>query len=181
MPRPRPFRAARRWCGVLVLVMAPGTMGTGDPGFATGATHAAQASAGGPTAQRAETTVWERVYSEQQATRGQHVYQQRCLKCHRADLSGDGALQGEGSEVVPTLVGLSFDLRWYELTVADIFLTISRAMPWDAPGTVSPQDNIDVVSYLLKMNAIPSGETELPTETEQLDHIRVTAKPPSDR
>ena len=77
-------------------------------------------------------------------------------------------------------MGVSFELRWDTASVADLFLTVSRAMPWDAPGTVSPQENIDVVGYLLKMNGIPSGATDLPTETEQLDRIRITAQPPGD-
>ena len=124
-----------------------------------------------------ETTVWAGVYSAEQARRGEQIYRRRCMKCHRDDLSGDGAFQGDGSEVVPTLVDVSFDIRWTELTVAELFLTISRAMPWDAPGTVKPQDNIDVVSYLLEMNGIPSGETELPPETDSLDRIRITAEP----
>lgn len=123
-------------------------------------------------------TVWEGVYSAEQAARGGEVYRQRCRKCHRRDLSGDGALQGDGSEVVPSLVGFSFEQRWDGVTVADMFLTVSRAMPWDAPGTVSPQQNIDVVSYLLEMNGIPAGAAELPADTERLDRIGITAQPP---
>ena len=131
-------------------------------------------------AQAPETTVWTGAYTEEQATRGEQIYQRRCRKCHRNDLSGDGALQGDGSEVVPSLVGVSFELRWDTASVADLFLTVSRAMPWDAPGTVSPRENIDVVGYLLKMNGIPSGDAELPSETEQLDRIRITAQPPGE-
>jgi hypothetical protein len=74
-------------------------------------------------------------------------------------------------------VGFSFEQRWDGATVAGMFLTVSRAMPWDAPGTVSPQQNIDVVSYLLKMNGIPAGAAELPADTERLDRIGVTAQP----
>ena len=126
------------------------------------------------------TTVWAGVYSAEQARRGERIYQRRCKKCHRDDLSGDGAFQGDGSEVVPILVDVSFDDRWTELTVAELFMTISRAMPWDAPGTVKPQDNIDVVSYLLKMNGIPSGQTDLPPEADALDRIRITPEPPGE-
>ena len=51
-------------------------------------------------------------------------------------------------------------------------------MPWDAPGSVSPQQNIDVVSYLLKRNGMPPGASELPAEARRLDRIRITAQPP---
>ena len=128
--------------------------------------------------QPAALTVWSGVYNAEQADRGEQVYRRRCRKCHRGDLSGDGALQGDGSEVVPSLVGVSFEQRWDAATVADLFLTVSRAMPWDAPGSVSPQQNIDVVSYLLKRNGMPPGASELPAEARRLDRIRITAQPP---
>ena len=162
------------WSGVLALVIST-TIVTGEGVLAT---RSPQASTDRSTTRQTEATVWGGAYTEEQATRGQATYRRRCAKCHRTDLSGDGAFQGEGSEVVPTLVDLSFYLRWNDRTVADLFLTISRAMPWDAPGTLNRQANIDVVSYLLKMNGIPPGETELPTETEKLAEILITAKPP---
>jgi S-disulfanyl-L-cysteine oxidoreductase SoxD len=128
-------------------------------------------------AQGTDTTVWQGVYTAEQAERGRKSYERRCEKCHRADLSGDGALQGDGSEVVPVLVGASFATRWNGLTVADLFLAISNAMPWDAPGTVSPEANIAIVSYLLEKNQIPSGEAALPADTEKLAKILITSKP----
>ena len=137
-------------------------------------------SRAGASRQSPETSVWTGVYTEEQAIRGEQIYGRRCRKCHRRNLSGDGALQGDGSEVVPSLVGLSFEFRWDRATLADLFLTVSRAMPWDAPGTLSPQDNVDVVSYLLKMNGIPPGDSEAPTDTKQLGQIRVTTQPPGD-
>lgn len=155
----------------MVILLAAAAPAGGEPGHAASGPNAA-------VGQDPRTTVWAGVYSEEQAGRGEQVYRRRCRKCHRSDLSGDGALQGDGSEVVPSLVGISFELRWDAATVADLFLTISRAMPWDAPGSVSPQQNIDVASYLLKMNGVPSGDAELPPETERLDQIRITVQPP---
>ena len=138
----------------------------------------ATASAAGGADRAPTVSVWSGVYSDEQAGRGEQIYRRRCRKCHRGDLSGDGALQGDGSEVVPSLVGVSFEQRWDAETVVDLFLTVSRAMPWDAPGTVGPQQNIDVVSYLLQMNGIPAGAAELPAEAGRLDRIRITAQPP---
>ena len=34
-----------------------------------------------------DTTVWAGVYSAEQARRGERIYQRRCKKCHRDDLS----------------------------------------------------------------------------------------------
>jgi len=131
-------------------------------------------------AQPVVTTVWDGVYTEEQATRGERTYRQRCTKCHRNDLSGDGALQGQLGEIVASLVGTSFSSRWNDMTVGDMSLTIGRTMPWDAPGTLTPQSNVDVVSYLLKMNGIPAGKSELPIETGKLQQILISAKPATD-
>ena len=125
-------------------------------------------------------TVWDGVYTAEQATRGERFYRQRCTKCHRNDLSGDGALQGQLGEIVPSLVGTSFSSRWTDMTVGDMSLTIGRTMPWDAPGTLTPQANVDIVSYLLKKNDIPAGTTELPVETGKLHEILITPKPVQD-
>lgn len=162
--------------GILALVCASGVIVRGGA-FATRPTDRVRGYVNNAAAQEATTTVLQGVYTAEQATRGRKSYERRCEKCHRADLSGDGALQGDGSEVVPILVGQSFALRWDGLTIADLFLTISNAMPWDAPGTLDPQANIDVVSYLLEKNDIPSGKAELPADTEKLASILITAKP----
>jgi cytochrome c len=131
-------------------------------------------------AQPATSTVWDGVYTEPQAARGERLYRQRCTKCHRNDLSGDGALQGQLGEIVPSLVGTSFSSRWTDETVGDMSLTIGRTMPWDAPGTLTRQANVDIVSYLLKMNGIPAGASELPIENEKLQQILITSKPATD-
>src|SRR5438105_1062016 len=157
MTRPASFC---REGAALVLVMACGM-------FAAGA-------------QPVVSTVWDGVYTEEQATRGERIYRQRCTKCHHNDLSGDGALQGQLGEIVPSLVGTSFSSRWNDMTVGDMSLTIGRSMPWDAPGTLTRQTNVDVVSYLLKMNDIPAGKSELSIETEKLQRILITAKPAND-
>lgn len=131
-------------------------------------------------AQPAITTVWEGAYTDEQAVRGERIYRQRCMKCHRSDLSGDGALQGQFGEIAPSLVGESFSSRWRDVTVGEMSLTIGRTMPWDAPGSLTRQANADVVSYLLKMNGIPAGQSELPPEIEKLERILITRKPSAD-
>ncbi len=66
------------------------------------------------------------------------------------------------------------------MTVSDLFTTVSTAMPQDEPGSLTPQVYADVISYLIKMNEIPAGETELPADSEKLKRIVITEKPPAD-
>ena len=115
-----------------------------------------------------DATIWNGVYTAEQAQRGQKSYEKFCGYCHRDNLEGD-----EG----PSLVGSPFTLRWRNHTLDDMYTTIQDTMPQDAPGTLSAQAYADIVSYLLKMNGAPTGSQELPAKSAELARIRFTDKP----
>lgn len=125
-------------------------------------------------AQEATQTVWDGVYTEEQAARGAVLYRQACRKCHFGDLSGAGDPDATPGEVPPGLVGFAFSSRWNELSLADLFLAIARGMPSDRPGTLTPEATADVVSYILSRNAFPAGSKELPPEPERLEQILIS-------
>ena len=127
-------------------------------GFVSGDTAMAQGA----------TSVWDGVYSEEQAQRGADEYEQECAQCHLDDLLGDG--------IAPALVGPPFSFRWSDLSVGDVYVAIRTTMPQGAPASLSAQAYVDIVSYLLKMNKYPAGDTELPTESDDLDVIIVDEK-----
>ena len=122
-------------------------------------------------AQGATNTVWEGVYTEEQARRGQESYKNTCGHCHRDDLSGGGSEAG-----APALRGPIFTIRWRDQPVSELFLTIGTTMPQNAPDTLTPQTVIDIVSFLLKANEMPVGNTELPPQLEKLRNILVTER-----
>jgi S-disulfanyl-L-cysteine oxidoreductase SoxD len=113
-------------------------------------------------------SVWDGVYTEEQAKRGQLVYNKYCAACHGEQLTG-----GEDS---PPLTGGAFLANWNGLTVGDLFERIRISMPQDRPGRLTRQQNADILSYLLSANQFPSGDVELPTETERLKQIRFEPK-----
>ena len=94
-----------------------------------------------------EKSVWDGVYTEEQAMRGESTYEQECATCHLADLLGDG--------IAPALTGAAFDFRWSDLSVGDMYVAIRATMPQGAPASLSPQGYADVVSYMLKRNEFP--------------------------
>ena len=122
-------------------------------------------------AQDAASTVWEGVYTEEQASRGQESYKKTCGYCHRDDLSGGGSEIG-----APALRGPIFTIRWRNQPLSELFLTIGTTMPQNAPDTLTPQTVIDIVSFLLKANDMPGGRTELQPQVEKLRNIFVTEK-----
>ncbi len=114
--------------------------------------------------------MWAGVYTEAQATRGRAVYDQRCSACHGTEL--------EGGDMTPSLTSGMFTSNWNELTVGDLFERIRITMPLDSPGSLSRQQVADVVSFLLKANKWPAGETELPRETFALKDIKILSFKP---
>jgi mono/diheme cytochrome c family protein len=119
----------------------------------------------------AGTSVASGVYTEDQAKRGEAVASKLCVTCHGPDLTG--------GEAGPSLVGLEFLGNWNSLSLADFFDRVHSTMPADAPGSMTPQQTIDVTTYVLKLNKFPAGQTELPTDVAALKTIKIEGQPPA--
>jgi alcohol dehydrogenase (cytochrome c) len=75
---------------------------------------------------------------------GAAVYRAHCASCHASDLTG-----GAG----PALSGFVFADRWVGRNAA-LYELISKAMPLDAPGTLSAGDNRSITDYILRLNKL---------------------------
>jgi mono/diheme cytochrome c family protein len=118
----------------------------------------------------AERSVWDGVYTEAQAARGQEAYQQHCASCHGDTLTG--------GETAPPLAGGEFLANWNGLTIGDLMERVRQTMPPATPGKLSRVVNAEILSHILKVNDFPPGETEMPSETGWLKEIRIEwAKP----
>jgi hypothetical protein len=51
-------------------------------------------------------------------------------------------------------------------------------MPADKPGSVSAQDNADIVAFLFSKNGFPAGAAELPPQAEVLKGIKILTQKP---
>jgi len=109
-----------------------------------------------------------RAYTEDQATRGKTQYVNHCSACHQAGL--------QGSDLVPALKGDEFVLKLKGLTLQQVFENIATTMPGDAPGTLMPQVNADILAYVMQVNGFPAGQTELKPDTAALKAIAIEAK-----
>ena len=121
--------------------------------------------------QAAKETVWEQIYTEEQAVRGQRSYETECESCHLETLRGDG--------YAPALAGSDFSIGWTGLSVGDLFGSIAATMPQEDPGGLSAEVYIDIVAYLLSKNHMPAGDAELRPDTETLQRILITERPDS--
>ncbi|HLG15692.1 MAG TPA: c-type cytochrome [Blastocatellia bacterium] len=127
----------------------------------------------GPRAQEtapASRSVWDGVYTEEQANRGQVVYARECSRCHAVDLSG--------VDEAPALSGGAFLANWDGLTVGDLSERVRISMPPNAKGKLSRQQIVDVLGHLLSVNGFPAGKSELDPKTEVLKLIRIEATKP---
>jgi cytochrome c len=122
-------------------------------------------------AQDALHSVWVGVYTAGQAQRGAAVFATQCVTCHGENLTGDGA-------EVPALTGKMFLYKWDSLALQALFDLIHTAMPLSNPGTLSGQESADLTAYILSMNQIPAGATELSDNAQSLQNIRFDAKRP---
>ena len=110
-------------------------------------------AAASAAAQEDRTTVWDGVYTAEQAARGEAVYKSHCLSCHQADFSG--------TEEASPLVGEPFMQAWREDTVGNLYTRVRNLMPFDEPATLGDAAYLDSVAYLLQANGFPAGSREL--------------------
>jgi mono/diheme cytochrome c family protein len=91
-------------------------------------------------------------YTSAQAASGAKNYKNSCAGCHGAKLQG-----GMG----PALVGRQFWTTYGGKKLSTLWSTVHTEMPMAAPGTVSPQNSINIMAFLLQKNGVPSGTTPL--------------------
>jgi cytochrome c len=131
-------------------------------------------------AQTGARTIWDGVYTTEQAGRGELEYKRSCGYCHKDDLSGGYFDDGTGR--APALAGprafdSSFEKRWNDLSVGEMLADIGGKMPLQDPASLSVQAYADIISYLFAQNDVPPGTEELPADLEKLGTIRITPKP----
>jgi cytochrome c len=112
-------------------------------------------------------SVWDGVYTEMQATRGERQYGRECERCHGPDLAGDSVME------IPALSFDAFMTSWNGRSVNDLLVTIKRSMPKDKPGALSENAYLDLAAYLLQANKFPSGSRELPRSPTELATIAI--------
>jgi S-disulfanyl-L-cysteine oxidoreductase SoxD len=122
-------------------------------------------SGGGSIAAQALRSVWDGVYTTEQAERGSAFYAKECGSCHGETLLGQ--------DQAPALAGPGFLTTWNGQTVGDLFEQTRKSMPKEAPNSFSRQDYLDVVAFMLRANSFPAGKTELPRATADLSALRI--------
>jgi mono/diheme cytochrome c family protein len=114
---------------------------------------------------QANRSVWDGVYTPEQAKRGDAAYAKDCAQCHGTSLTG--------GESAPPLAGGDFLSNWNGLTVGDLYDRFRTTMPADRPGGLNRERYADILAYVLSVNQFPAGKTELEHQSEVLKQIRI--------
>jgi mono/diheme cytochrome c family protein len=107
-----------------------------------------------PNGQRSTS---EGVYNREQWQRGRDLYAGLCASCHPA----------------VTHVGPIFTKSWAGKKLSDLFGYLRERMPKNEPGSLTDQEYVDVMSYMLRLNGMPAGNHELPADSAALTKVRI--------
>lgn len=107
-------------------------------------------------------TIMDGVFTTAQADRGQRTAQANCFGCHS---------QNEWNN--PMFLSVRSGRP-----IGDFVENIRMTMPYDSPGRLTRQEYTDIVAYMLRLNRVPAGETELPSD--EAGQAAITVVPTSE-
>jgi cytochrome c5 len=118
---------------------------------------AAQQASSAPKPTR---SVYDGVFTDAQAKRGDQVRVKECGMCHSpAEWSQAGFLRA-----------------WQGRTARDLFQHIRSSMPYDSPGRLTRQEYADVVAYMFSLHKLPTGSTEMKEDDDSLRQILIEVR-----
>lgn len=91
-------------------------------------------------------------FTSEQAGAGSQEYQMHCTACHGAQMEGGAgpALAGPNAKKLLTTM---------HATVGDIFSVMTTEMPINAPASLSHDQYVEIISYILQRNGYePDGK-----------------------
>lgn len=94
------------------------------------------------------------LYTDAQASQGASLYASKCAICHGAQLEGGAGPPLTGPNI--TTLG-----EKTHLSVGDMFTYITSNMPLNAPGSLSKDEYVKIMAYILKDNGYPAGSKPL--------------------
>jgi mono/diheme cytochrome c family protein len=136
---------------VLAVVAACSSTATPPPGPAQ-PVEADPAPTSEPSA-GAEPSTADGIFTVAQAARGKALFDETCSECHEVVDWTDAGFKG----------------RWEDESVFQLWYYINDRMPYDDPWSLSRQQVTDVLTYILELNDLPAGDTELGVDDDTID------------
>src|SRR6202521_6230968 len=96
-------------------------------------------------------------FTADQAAAGRAIYQATCSTCHLPDM--------KGTFEAPPLAGANFMNMWRNRPTSDLFSRIRNSMPITNPGSLSEQDAVNLVAFILQANGALPGTQPLAADS----------------
>lgn len=138
----------------LLVLSACASSGTANPA----ATPTAAADPA-PSAAPAETAAAMVSFTDEQADRGRDVFRSQCTECHSSSEFSDS----------------QFKFKWSRRHAGSLYQMIQTQMPETAPGSLTDEETVDLVSYILRMNGFEPGASELSADRAVLNGISLSS------
>jgi len=120
-------------------------------------------------------SVWEGIFTEAQAKRGQTVYSGACGMCHGRRLNG--APDDPDMRSTPPLARAKFLRDWEGRSLATLFEYTRATMPEGNPGSLTDEEYVDVISYMLSVSRMPVGDDDLRPDPQSLARAVIQQQP----
>jgi len=102
-----------------------------------------------------QKTTRDKLYSKEQAARGEAIYVKHCERCHTPEKVPAGKKPGA------PIFGDKFFENWADKPLGEMFDAILNTMPSDGTAVLTVDQALDVTAHLLKANGFPDGPAAL--------------------
>jgi polar amino acid transport system substrate-binding protein len=106
------------------------------------------------------------LYTAEQAQQGMVAYSQYCAMCHGPLLDGQA-----GGYTGPALKGSAFADPSYNFHINEIFNFVAKLMPAGTPGSLTREQDVVIMAYLLQQNGYPPGTQALTYEEAEKSKV----------
>ena len=120
--------------------------------------RSSESAAQAPSRRRAAKTTLSGVYTEAQAEKGEEIYYGMCVSCHpKGTYAGDVVQERTGTAGRCRICATGFRTR----------------CPRTIPGTLTPEQVVQVMAYILQQNKMPAGSGAMPPTETLLGTIKI--------
>ena len=113
------------------------------------------------------------IYNIEQAHKGALIYFNHCANCHGKDL--------HGTEGGTSLTGDRFIGKWIDKSLKELYILTKTTMPKANPQSLSDEEYVATLAYIISMNGYSEGKKELKTELSALSKIKIITSPAASR
>lgn len=114
-------------------------------------------------------SIWDGVYTQEQAERGAAAYLGPCGLCHGRMLNG--APDDPDMRPAPALSRYRFIRVWDGRSLATLYEYTRSTMPQSNPGYMDDQTYVDIIALMLERSGAPAGDAELVPDVGTLSRI----------